>query len=716
MELRPLQQLLDLYADESGLPVVLTDGHGRWLTRPPERLMPQGIAGREAQARLEARLGQTIVDYAGRGEGVVCEVTPGIRLAMVPVRSGGVRDSYVWAGPFADEREAVCSSAEETVEGRSFPSWDSWPELLHGNTADAAVVLARLVRLTPVIESLLSQERAEESMQRRTELLRQLWTDGEVSSAAWGTALAAASSEVDFIGFAAKTEGRRFILCDYAGPGEDAVRGLAFSLGEGYIGQVATSRQAAFWEDVSHDPRTFVFAGRGLQPKAVFCVPVFRDQTLAGVLFGGSVSERRLGKDTISFARALADGRTAGLTLAAVRADRDMAFTRLTTFVETCGTIYNAQDAKRLAYILIDMSLNLVAGPFSCVVLKPSDQKVQLVSRGLSRQQTEPYVRDVAARWSKRARKRSATEAELCEMPDMSAVLECPLYDRNELLGVWCIGLQDPDQYAQYRDYMTIVAQAAASVLYRLWEKGKIGRGDAVQLLNRALGYWDAYAYEKTQEARELALPLARSLQLGDEEVRLIGEACLIYPYPISFLEEVLQAPELLRVVSDFEAIVHNQEGGASKPRTDGEGKGCTGGQLLALIYVYLQFNRDLAAVNRLEAVGSRVREAFRQFCESREMVEGELLLGSAEPAAAKEEGAAEGPPDISRLDLPALSAREQEVLAHVLQGKSNREIAEELVISEHTVKNHMTHIFHKLGVADRTQAIALVYQASWRS
>lgn len=715
MELRPLQVLLELYADESGLPVVLTDGLGSWLTRPPERLIPPGVAGKEVQARLEERVGQTIVDYAGRGEGVVCEVTPGIRLALVPVRSGGGRDSYIWAGPFADEREAVGSSAEATADGQSFPDWSFWPESLHGNTADAALVLVRLVRLAAVVESLLAQERAEESTRRRTELLRQLWTDGELPSAAWDTALAAASSEMDFIGFAVKTDGRRFVLCDYAGPGEAAVRGLAFSLGEGYIGQVATSRQAAFWEDVSHDPRTFVFAGRGLQPRAVFCVPVFRDQTLAGVLFGGSVSERRLGKDTLSFAQALADGRTAGLTLATVRADRDMAFTRLTTFVETCGTIYHAQDAKRLAYILVDMSLNLVAGPFSCVVLKPSDQKVQLVSRGLSRQQTESYVRDVAARWSKRARKQIAPEAEWCEMPDMSAVLECPLYDRNELLGVWCIGLQDPDQYAQYREYMTIVAQAAASVLYRLWEKGKIGRGDAVQLLNRALSYWDAKVSEKTHEARELALPLARSLQLGDEEVRLIGEACLIYPYPTSFLEEVLQAPDLHRVISDFENIVHNQEN-STIPTSDREGKGSTGGQLLALIYVYLQSNRDLAAVHQLKAVGSGVKEAFLQFCASMEMVEGELLLGADEPAAAREESVADGPPDISQLDLPTLSAREQEVLAQVLQGKSNREIAEELVISEHTVKNHMTHIFHKLGVTDRTQAIALVYKASWRS
>lgn len=53
----------------------------------------------------------------------------------------------------------------------------------------------------------------------------------------------------------------------------------------------------------------------------------------------------------------------------------------------------------------------------------------------------------------------------------------------------------------------------------------------------------------------------------------------------------------------------------------------------------------------------------------------------------------------------PALTERELEVLRLVGQGASNREIATSLFISEKTAKNHLTHIFEKLGVSDRTQA-----------
>lgn len=57
------------------------------------------------------------------------------------------------------------------------------------------------------------------------------------------------------------------------------------------------------------------------------------------------------------------------------------------------------------------------------------------------------------------------------------------------------------------------------------------------------------------------------------------------------------------------------------------------------------------------------------------------------------------------------LSAREREVLALVAQGRSNREIAATLVISEHTVARHVQNIFAKLGVSSRTAATSFAYQ-----
>ena len=52
-----------------------------------------------------------------------------------------------------------------------------------------------------------------------------------------------------------------------------------------------------------------------------------------------------------------------------------------------------------------------------------------------------------------------------------------------------------------------------------------------------------------------------------------------------------------------------------------------------------------------------------------------------------------------------SLTGREIEVLRLLAEGFTNTEIAGLLSISQHTVKSHVTHIFNKIGVNDRTQA-----------
>ncbi|WP_234322630.1 response regulator [Streptomyces sp. NRRL S-350] len=56
---------------------------------------------------------------------------------------------------------------------------------------------------------------------------------------------------------------------------------------------------------------------------------------------------------------------------------------------------------------------------------------------------------------------------------------------------------------------------------------------------------------------------------------------------------------------------------------------------------------------------------------------------------------------------FPDLTAREAEVLGLVARGLDNRRIARELVVAEKTVRNHITHIFEKLHVATRAEAVA---------
>jgi DNA-binding NarL/FixJ family response regulator len=91
----------------------------------------------------------------------------------------------------------------------------------------------------------------------------------------------------------------------------------------------------------------------------------------------------------------------------------------------------------------------------------------------------------------------------------------------------------------------------------------------------------------------------------------------------------------------------------------------------------------------------------------------GDAVLSAAVTRQLLDQVARRLPAAISRRPdkLEALTEREQEVLRMLANGLSNAEIAEALVVSEATVKSHVSHILGKLGLRDRVQAVIYAYE-----
>jgi DNA-binding NarL/FixJ family response regulator len=105
---------------------------------------------------------------------------------------------------------------------------------------------------------------------------------------------------------------------------------------------------------------------------------------------------------------------------------------------------------------------------------------------------------------------------------------------------------------------------------------------------------------------------------------------------------------------------------------------------------------------------------AERLFDAVRVVAAGEALLAPAITRRLISEFAALRPkvPRHSAAAISDLTPRETEVLRLIAEGLSNPEIAARLVVTEETVKTHVSRVLHKLGLRDRTQAVVVAYES----
>ena len=324
----------------------------------------------------------------------------------------------------------------------------------------------------------------------------------------------------------------------------------------------------------------------------------------------------------------------------------------------------------------------------------------------------------------RRAREWTAALTRWCErQPDLLAFTGRCLVHRAQLMclqGAWPDALEEAERAS--RRFEEAVNQAAAAKACYLqgevqrlrgefgqaeeayrhasrlglepqpgWALLRLAQGNAAAAdaaIRRALG-------ETTDRPRRAGLlPAAVEILLANGEVRDARHAC----------------QELERIAAEYES------------------------EMLRAMHAHVRGAVELAAGDAAGALKS-LREAAQVWQELEapyEAARARMLVGQAcralgdEDAFALELGAARSlfeelgaTPDLASVDSltePAaaahgLTSRELEVLRLLATGKSNREIATALVISEHTVARHVQNIFTKLGVSSRTAAGAFAFE-----
>jgi DNA-binding NarL/FixJ family response regulator len=142
--------------------------------------------------------------------------------------------------------------------------------------------------------------------------------------------------------------------------------------------------------------------------------------------------------------------------------------------------------------------------------------------------------------------------------------------------------------------------------------------------------------------------------------------------------------------------------------------EGAAGPRVRVLILTTFDLDEYVYDALRAGASGFLLKDvtAERLFDAVRVIAAGDALLAPGITRRLISEFAAQHPAPGTPAALAALTPRETQVLRLVAEGLSNQEIAARMVVSEETVKTHVSRVLGKLGLRDRTQAVVAAYES----
>ncbi|WP_199711607.1 LuxR C-terminal-related transcriptional regulator [Planomicrobium sp. Y74] len=699
-----LEEIQEVYGTYYGLTFFLTDEKGNILVLPEgSNELCNLLLRQEDFFSLGIHNILKQVNYIS--EVFLHEMLPGLYVVAAPVKPSANSMYYLWGGFLRDE--ITPEVTERTLKEKYNIDLSNekismqLPKIIENNQEEWLHRTSQVAELATIC---LRRENTDSVSEFSTELFRNYKNTKPSEFSNLFSKILNYSTEIDFLGIAEQSGEELYEVSEVKGAGAESLNGISFTLGEGFLGRPLLTGESTHWQDVENDRRSRFFHPFSVKPKSLFCEPINRHDGSLSLVFGGSFSQKQISADAVILGKTLAVLIENNLLVHALRMENMHQLTRLTSLVDICKLMASTPDLRRILFILVDISINLVDGPFSCVVLKDKkNSKVQLVSRGDFNGQLETYVKDVV----RRSHNLSAPPVPNLQEPYLhflekeEKVIECPLMHGDELLGILCVGvpLQNDSHLQEHLAFLQTLSIIGSVSLQQVSQSDSGLEAEKVEALHQAIAEFDPHAFELAEEAALLAAEFTTKIEMPANIAKDIIQACQLAYYSLNFLRGTFPGGNIVSIIEEGRST------GKGEYLINAEDLKTTS-QIFALVDTYIQKNHSLEAVMHLKKAGEDMFNQFLSFVRSNHIIEKEFIL--ADSFDDQEEYSLTE----AVQKLKDLSPREKEVLALISEGKNNREIASQLYISDHTVKNHVTKIFQKMGVTDRANAISKVYRS----
>lgn len=702
LQWKQIQKLQDIYSQALGLAIVMTDSNGNRVTeRSGYRDLKEALFDANAVSDSMMKLLAQLRDYPRM---VLYEGKFGMKYIVSPIWIEGKPQYYIWSGVVIEKwtRPLMKRNAQSSMPSEEFERWEQAVELIADTTEEQKrSLMDQIAHLSEITASVIMEKKLEGKLVSAFGILNEHSASSKTNeNVVASLTLFSEAVGLDIAGLAIQTKSDSFVIRYTVGKqGHEQLVDSLVMAGEGFLGQVRLTEQIGYWEHVGNDPRSAFFNQFGLFPKTVVAYPVKFKDKMTGILFGLSEAES-LPPLYVEFGKLIATMSGTHIGVSELDELSQKQSFRLITLLEVCQVMKDMKDLLGIAITLVDFAYNSSSAVFSYAVVKRPGEDAQAFYRGLAEEEMDDFVEEVNARVfeGSAARASSPQQPYMHMTEDGITIMEFPMNVRERVVAVLGVAVRGEAKAAEFRHFLSALASIGEMRIQYLHELQLSQTIESVDMLHQIVLERNRDEFVYAARAKGLAVQFARRLDLPAEDIEQLGMACLLFKYSDDFIERKLRLPRVAQLLGSARQLMNSK---------DNPGLGTNSYDMITLIFcIVTHYVLQYETIESLEDYRPVHEQLVGQFIE---------FVGKNEPAAD------EGPAPLLKwtvepmqseppLELGALTPREREVFDLIILGLSNQDIAAKLHISVHTVKNHSTKIYEKLGVSDRTQVMAKMY------
>lgn len=668
-----LEDLLESYADRYCTAIAHLDSHGQ-VDAPCFDRSPFFQLVSNETTRFVSQLEFGSFHLKSLTEPLILDIYPGLQ-SIVSRCTWDNHDGYLWAGPFlvTGGRAALAAYVTDNVQHPS--PFLSAVQTISEVPADAMEERMHRFRLICDLVSREQYQHATAMLSNAFAAVMHKTISGTMPSQPEDAVEAFLTSTLTLVhnalahGYArcdADGVSVRRVIDAHDKDSEHRQTGVHFRYGEGLLGLTAATGAPGYWTHVRHDVRAAFLMQTHAAGDVVYTFPIWVRDRMVGVWFGVACSE--VANEVRLALKNISD--VFGMVLANAAADRQQRWllAGIQSLRELDHTVQQVAERKHGLLAGLEVLTTICDSSFAAVLYRePGDETVRVSTRGplpTNWARIAEEIRDTSFGFQ-------TTVAQFNRRGTVAEMHVLPIHTGCLVHGILVVPFASTDVLAPCQGLLIWLCRILAGLFPDDGPDAPNLEG-FTRIVHSLTQHWANDVYQDIELRLQRGREFADWIHLSEDDKSLFETACRWYPYDKTLIARLpIALPSRVHAVLNASHMENSQSSDVVS---------------------------QLLQVTRSFSLGQTPRTALEQqfdwFLRLRQTSQCDLALPDGR---------------VVTNGIHRLTGRETELLLLVARGWSNRQIASTLHLSQHTVKNHLTNIFHKLGVNGRLEAIRLM-------